>query len=88
MEITTIIFKCSGLIKEIKEKENIKLFEITRSNKGYLFLEILKEVGMGGSDLRVCLIIELMSLLIRGIEARKPHGPSSSIMKKLKSLQF
>ena len=88
MKITAIIFRRRGLIKEIEEKDDIKLLEITRINKGYLSLEILKEIGMGVSDLRVCLIIELMSLPIRGIEVRKPHGPSSSIMKKLKWLQF
>jgi hypothetical protein len=41
MEITAIIFERSGLIKEIEEKDDIKLLEITRINKGYLSLEIL-----------------------------------------------
>lgn len=60
MEIAIVVFKWWELIKKIKEKDNIRLFEITRSNKRYLFSEILKEVGMGVLDLRGCLISELM----------------------------
>jgi hypothetical protein len=40
MEIAAIIFKWCGLIKEIEGKDDIKLFEIPRINKGHLSLEI------------------------------------------------
>jgi hypothetical protein len=86
MEIAIVIFKRWDLIEEIKEKDDIRLFEITWSNKRYLFPKLLKEVGMGVPDLRGCLISELMWSHTRGIEGRKPRGPSSSIMKKLKWL--
>jgi hypothetical protein len=47
MEMTIIIFERRGLIKEMEEKDDIKLLEIPRMTKGYLSLEILKEVRMG-----------------------------------------
>jgi hypothetical protein len=36
-----------GLIAEVKERLDIKLFEITKRNRDFLFSEILKEVEMG-----------------------------------------
>ncbi len=41
--IATIALKGSGLIAEIKEREDVKLFELTSHNRDILFLEILKE---------------------------------------------
>jgi hypothetical protein len=49
MEMTIIIFERRGLIKELEEKDDIKLLEIPRMTKSYLSLEILKEVRMGAS---------------------------------------
>ena len=42
--IATIALKGSGLMAEIKEREDVKLFELTSHNRDTLFLEILKEV--------------------------------------------
>jgi nucleoside-triphosphatase len=42
--IATIAFKGSGLIAEIKERQDIKLFEMTKDNRDSLGLEILKEM--------------------------------------------
>ncbi len=41
--ITTIALKGSGLIPEIKEREDVKLFELTYRNREALLSEILKE---------------------------------------------
>jgi len=41
--IATIALKGSGLIAEIKERKDIKLFEMTKHNKDSLLLEILNE---------------------------------------------
>jgi nucleoside-triphosphatase THEP1 len=41
--IATIALKGSGLIGKIKERDDIKLFEITKHNRDSLLLEILKE---------------------------------------------
>jgi nucleoside-triphosphatase len=43
--IATIALKGSGLIAEVKERKDAKLFEITKKNRESLFSEILKEVG-------------------------------------------
>lgn len=45
--IATIASKGGGLIAEVKERQDIKLFEITRRNRDSLFSEILKEVEIG-----------------------------------------
>ena len=45
--IATIASKGGGLISEVKERQDIKLFEITRRNRDSLFSEILKEVEIG-----------------------------------------
>jgi nucleoside-triphosphatase len=39
--IATIALKGSGLIAEIKEREDVKIFEITQSNRDSLLLEVL-----------------------------------------------
>jgi nucleoside-triphosphatase len=44
--VATIALKGSGLIAEVKEREDVKIFEITRKNRDSLFLEILKEMRM------------------------------------------
>jgi nucleoside-triphosphatase len=41
--IATIALKGSGLIGEVKERQDIKLFEMTRHNRDSFLLEILKE---------------------------------------------
>ena len=38
--ITTIALKGSGLIAEVKEKQDVKLFEITKKNRDSLLKEI------------------------------------------------
>jgi len=43
--IATIALKGSGLIAGVKQRQDIKLFEITQSNRDVLFLEILKEIN-------------------------------------------
>jgi nucleoside-triphosphatase len=43
--IATIALKRSGLIAEIKERQDIKLFEMTKHNRDSLLLEILKETS-------------------------------------------
>ncbi len=45
--IATIALKGSGLIEEIKKRHDIKLFELTKSNRDTLLFDILKEVGTG-----------------------------------------
>ncbi|MFB3885910.1 MAG: NTPase [Thermodesulfobacteriota bacterium] len=42
--IATIALKGSGLIAEIKEREDVKLFELTPHNREALLSEILKEI--------------------------------------------
>jgi len=44
--IATIALKGSGLIAEIKERDDIKLFEMTRHNRDSLLLEILGHLQM------------------------------------------
>ncbi len=46
--ISTIALKGSGLIEQIKRRQDIKLFELTRRNRNSLLTEILKEVIPGG----------------------------------------
>jgi len=43
--IATIALKGSGLITEVKKRQDIELFEITPSNRDVLFSEILKEMN-------------------------------------------
>lgn len=45
--IATIALKGSGLIAEVKEREDVQLFEITKKNRDTLFSEILKEIEIG-----------------------------------------
>ena len=49
--IATIALKGDGLIREIKERQDIKLFEMTRHNRDSLLLEILKEMETSGEKL-------------------------------------
>lgn len=42
--IATIALKGEGIISEIKKRDDIKLFEITQSNRNSLLSEILKEI--------------------------------------------
>jgi nucleoside-triphosphatase len=42
--IATIAFKGSGIIKEIKKRNDVKLFEITQRNRNSLLSDILIEV--------------------------------------------
>lgn len=42
--IATIALKGGGLIGEIKEREDIKIFEITPHNREALLVQILKEI--------------------------------------------
>ena len=42
--IATVAFKGSGLIAEIKERQDVQLFEITRSNRDIIFWEILNSM--------------------------------------------
>lgn len=44
--IVTIALKGSGLIAEVKKRKDVKLLEITKENRDFLFLEILKEMGI------------------------------------------
>jgi nucleoside-triphosphatase len=50
--ITTIALKGSGLIAEVKERKDVRLFEITKKNRDSLFSEILSLLpplrGRGG----------------------------------------
>jgi nucleoside-triphosphatase len=42
--IATIALKGSGLIAEVKERKDVQLFEITRSNRDIIFWEILNSM--------------------------------------------
>jgi len=44
--IATIALKGSGLIAEVKERMDVRLFEITKKNRDSLFSEILTEVDI------------------------------------------
>jgi nucleoside-triphosphatase len=44
--IGTIASKGSGFIAEIKGRKDVKILEITKKNRDFLFLEILKEMGI------------------------------------------
>jgi nucleoside-triphosphatase len=46
--IATIALKGTGLITEIKEREDVNLFELTQHNREGLLLEILKEIKRHG----------------------------------------
>jgi nucleoside-triphosphatase len=43
--IATIALKGSGLIEEVKQRQDVKLFEITKRNRDLLFSEILREIN-------------------------------------------
>ena len=43
--IATIALKGAGLITEVKQRQDVKLFEITASNRDVLLSEILKEIS-------------------------------------------
>jgi len=43
--IATIALKGGGLIAEVKQRRDVKLFEITPSNRDILFSEILEEIN-------------------------------------------
>lgn len=43
--MATIALKGSGLIAEVKRRQDVKLFEITQRNRDVLFSEILKEIS-------------------------------------------
>jgi hypothetical protein len=43
--IATIALKGSGLITEVKQRQDVKLFEITKRNRNSLLWEILKEIN-------------------------------------------
>ena len=43
--ITTIALKGSGLITEVKRRQDVKLFEITQGNRDVLLSEILNEIN-------------------------------------------
>jgi nucleoside-triphosphatase len=42
--MATIALKGSGLIAEIKKRKDVRIFEMTKKNRDFLFLEILNEV--------------------------------------------
>jgi nucleoside-triphosphatase len=44
--IATIALKGAGLLAEVKERQDVKLFEITRKNRESLVSEILREMGI------------------------------------------
>ena len=44
--VATIALKGSGLIGGVKQRQDIKLFEITQNNRDVLFSEILKEINL------------------------------------------
>ena len=43
--VATIALKGGGLIAEVKQRQGVKLFEITPSNRDVLFSKILKEIN-------------------------------------------
>jgi nucleoside-triphosphatase len=43
--IATIALKGSGLITEVKQRQDVKLFEITKGNRNSLLSEILREIN-------------------------------------------
>jgi len=51
--IATIALKGSGLITEVKQRQDVRLFEMTPSNRDVLFSEILKVVNPKNSPLHV-----------------------------------
>jgi nucleoside-triphosphatase THEP1 len=44
--IARIALKGAGLLAEVKERQDVKLFEITRKNRESLVFEILREMGI------------------------------------------
>jgi nucleoside-triphosphatase THEP1 len=46
--IGTIALKGNGLISEVKKRQDVNLFEMTKKNRHCLLLEILKEVEIEG----------------------------------------
>jgi nucleoside-triphosphatase len=44
--IATVALKGSGLIAEVKKRQDVKLFELTPSNRDALFSGILKEINL------------------------------------------
>jgi len=47
--IATIALKGSGLIEEIKKRDDVRLFEITQRNRDTLFSEIVREINLNNS---------------------------------------
>ncbi len=48
--IATIALKGTGLIEEVKKRQDVVLFEISKRNRDSLLWEILKEFGKGNSS--------------------------------------
>ncbi len=46
--VATIASKGSGLMEEIKIRQDVKLFEMTQKNRGSLLVEILEEIKVSG----------------------------------------
>jgi len=44
--LATIALKGGELIAEVKAREDVKIFEVTKKNRDSLFLEFLKEIGV------------------------------------------
>ncbi len=44
--IATIALKATGLIREVRERLDVELFEVTRKNRTSLFPEILGRMGI------------------------------------------
>lgn len=56
--IATIALKGSGLITEVKQRQDVRLYEITIKNRELLFPEILREVADGNPPLvEGCVIV-------------------------------
>lgn len=51
--IATIALKGSGRITEIKQRQDVKLFEITPGNRDVLLSEVLKEINLKNPPFRV-----------------------------------
>ena len=78
--MATIALKGGGLIAEVKEREDVKIFEITKKNRDSLFLEILKEMRMRWVDRKK----RLRSLLIQVIGGKKLRESSFTKAKELR----
>jgi nucleoside-triphosphatase len=72
--IATIALKGSGLITEVKQRQDVKLFEITKGNRNSLLWEILREINPKNSHPLVPILQNRFATKDGGSDGRMDRG--------------